>query len=250
MTHARNRPYLSIILPTYNEAQNIVDLIRELKRTVKVPNEIIVVDDNSPDGTSKLVNDYIRQYKRQRVRIEIRLKDKGLTNSISRGIQLARGQIVAWMDCDFSMPPRVINTLMAKLEEGYDIAAGSRFIPGGQTKRLIAHKKDSVVAILFSSLLNLCIRLLLGSWFHDYTSGFVVVRKQVFDALTLRGNYGEYFIDFIYRAHSASFRIAEVPYVCLPRRKGESKTSGSIWKLLRLGIQYLTMTIRVRLGIS
>src|SRR3989338_10457938 len=98
----------SVILPTYNEAENIIDLIKEIKKNIKYKKEIIVVDDNSPDGTSKLVKDFITKNKKSNVRLETRFKKRGLTNSIRRGIELAKGDVVVWMDCDFSMPPNVI----------------------------------------------------------------------------------------------------------------------------------------------
>src|SRR6266576_880987 len=103
---------ISVILPTYNEAGNIVDLIRAINRSVTHPKEIIVVDDNSPDGTSGLVHDLIASGSVPNVRLETRLTDRGLTKSIRRGIELSQGDVVMWLDCDFSMPPEVMPALL------------------------------------------------------------------------------------------------------------------------------------------
>ncbi len=228
----------SIILPTYNEAGNIQELIEEIDRTVRYPKEIIVVDDNSPDGTSGKVASYMKKTHRAHIRLETRKTNRGLTPSIRRGIEIARGDVVVWMDADFSMPPRVINTLVHMLEQSFDVAVGSRFVPGGETKHAKG-AKESRAAIVLSALFNRIVPILLGQQFHDYTSGFIAVRREVLRVIPLRGFYGEYFIDLITRAFRQGFRVAEVPYVCLPRRAGTSKTD------LLAGRRYISAVLRL-----
>lgn len=222
---------VSVVLPTYNEAGNIVALCELIHASIRQPHEIIVVDDNSPDGTSKLVQGLIDSGEIPGLRLETRLTDRGLTKSIRRGIELATGDTVVWMDCDFSMPPEVIPQLLAKVEDGWDVAVGSRFIKGGSAKQGAGN--ESGLAIVLSHALNIVTRLLLTTRFHDYTSGFIAVRKSVLDAVPLRGDYGEYFMDFIYRVILKKFRIVEIPYACVPRRAGESKTAAQLWKFGR-----------------
>ncbi len=229
---------VSIVLPTYNEAGNIVALCEAIHSAVSHPHEIIVVDDNSPDGTSKLVRDLIATGTVPNLRVETRLTDRGLTKSIRRGIELSTGDVVAWMDCDFSMPPDVIPSLLGALEAGADAAVGSRFVEGGKSKE--GEGNESRLAIFLSGVLNVLTRLLLFRSFHDYTSGFIAVRKTVLDAIPLRGDYGEYFMDFITRAILAGVKVTEIGYVCVPRQAGESKTGAQMWKfgknyLLTLG---------------
>src|SRR5688500_5538138 len=96
---------LSVILPTYNEADNIVPLIEEVRRAVGDA-EIVVVDDDSPDGTWRRVEEA-----RPEVRLLRRVGRRGLTSAIREGIQASRGERVAWMDCDFSTPPEVLPRL-------------------------------------------------------------------------------------------------------------------------------------------
>src|SRR4030042_4305376 len=99
-----NIKLVSIILPTYNEAENILELINAITQTLRsYKKEFIVVDDNSPDGTSNIVKDFIKKNKKNNIRLETRYKNKGLTNSIKRGIELSKGEIIVWLDCDFSM---------------------------------------------------------------------------------------------------------------------------------------------------
>ena len=243
MTHKIN--LISIILPTYNEAENIVPLIKEIDRVIKAKKEIIVVDDNSPDGTSKIVTNFIKKNKTKKIKLKTRLSNRGLTNSIKEGIKLSKGDVVVWMDCDFSMPPFVINKLLEKIEEGYDISVGSRFVKGGQFKKAKKGKKDSLLAIILSRMMNYIIQFILGNNFKDYTSGFIAARKKVFKKVHLRGDYGEYFIDLIHKSFAYKFKITEVPYICLPRSKGESKTGSNLWQYLKRGAKYIVLTLRL-----
>lgn len=237
---------VSIVLPTYNESENIVDLIRAIDKVVKYKKEIIVVDDNSPDGTSSKVYKYLTKYRKKNILLKTRFKNRGLTNSLKGGIRMASGDIVVWMDCDFSMPPAIINKLLAKIETGNDIAVGSRFVAGGGFK--IDHSSaqiDSPIAIILSRLMNISIRTFLGGGFYDYTSGFIAVKRHVFDKITLRGDYGEYFIDLIYKSLALKFKITEVGYICLPRQRGVSKTGQNLWQYLRRGIKYIGLTLQL-----
>lgn len=237
---------VSVILPTYNEAENIVELIGEIFKVIRHRKEIIVVDDNSPDGTSRVVKQLKERNKKINLRLETRYKNRGLTNSIKRGIDIAKGDIVVWMDCDFSMPPILINKLIKKIEDGYDISVASRFIKGGGFKKDNSAKKlDSPAAIVLSRLMNFTIQFMLGRDFRDYTSGFIAAKKKVFSKVKLRGDYGEYFIDLIFKAKGCKFKIVEIPYVCLPRRKGESKTGQNLGQFLMRGYKYIFLATQL-----
>lgn len=245
MVNKKKINLVSIILPTYNEAENILPLIKEIRRSVKSKHEIIVVDDNSPDQTSQIVSRFIKKSRTKNIRLKTRLSNRGLTNSIKDGINLSKGNVIMWMDCDFSMPPFVINKLLKGIEEGYDICVGSRFIKGGQFKKAEKGEKDSPLAIILSRMMNYVIQFILGNNFKDYTSGFIAARKNVFKKVHLRGDYGEYFIDLIYKSFAYKFKITEVPYICLPRSKGESKTGSNLWQYLSRGSKYIILTLRL-----
>ncbi len=238
---------VSVVLPTYNEAGNIVDLCLAIDRAVTQPHEIIVVDDNSPYGTSRLVSELVASGTCPGLRIETRVTDRGLTKSIQRGIDLAQGDTVVWLDCDFSMPPGIIPQLLGKIESGHDIAVASRFVEGGKYKE--SHQwfggEESRAAILLSRLLNWFLRHALFASFTDYTSGFIAIRRDVLQKIRLNGDYGEYFIDLIFRAILMGHPFIEIPYVNVPRRAGESKTGTSFRHLFRRGLPYLWTIVRM-----
>ncbi|MFH1479041.1 MAG: glycosyltransferase [Candidatus Omnitrophota bacterium] len=232
---------LSMILPTYDEVENIKPLIDAIAEAVEGIHEIIVVDDDSPDGTSNIVENMIKEGKYPFLRLEKRLSDHGLTKSIARGIELSTGDVVGWMDCDFSMPPKYLPVLSSLIEAGYDVAVGSRFLLGGKWRDSL----DTATGALMSRILNFFIQICLDHRFRDYTSGFIVARKEVFDKIKLKGDYGEYFIDLIYRALKLKYNVVEVPYVWRPRQKGKSKTGARLADYFSRGWKYITTTIRL-----
>ncbi len=164
-----------------------------------------------------------------------RIGESGLTSAIARGIHDSDGDIVVWMDCDFSMPPeRVRDLVEAIVGGGYDLAVGSRYVPGG---RDVGH---SWMARAFSRTINLAAALTLGFGVRDYTSGFIAGRRAVLQQFDLRGDYGEYCIDLLARAQRAGVRIVEVPYVCTERRSGQSKTGVNVRDYVRRGRKYVS----------
>src|SRR5262245_26635316 len=150
MSQQNQTPKISIILPTYNEAGNIELLMdRTLQALGNYPGglEIVVVDDNSPDGTWHLVARKAEQD--ARIRLIHRRNENGLTSAISRGLTEGRGEWLGWMDCDLSMPPEQWPQLAQALAQGADMAVGSRYVPGGGD---VAH---SLTGRLFSRLIHI-----------------------------------------------------------------------------------------------
>ncbi|MFQ5577879.1 MAG: polyprenol monophosphomannose synthase [Anaerolineae bacterium] len=230
---------ISIVLPTFNESDNIIPLVeRTLAALADYAMEVVVVDDDSPDGTWRLVAD--KAARDSRVRLIRRTTERGLTSAIWRGIVEARGEWVGWMDCDLSMPPEAWPRLADALRDGADIAVGSRYVPGGAD---VAH---SPTGRAFSRVINLAAGLLLDWRIKDYTSGFILARRAVFQAITLRGDYGEYCIDLLYRAVKGGFRVEEVPYICVPREAGESKTAANAWGYVTRGVNYVKTLAHLR----
>lgn len=231
------QPTISVVLPTFNERGHIVDLIAAIQEALPSGVEIIVVDDDSPDGTWQAVQDYATSH--PGVRLLRRIGRRGLTSAFNEGIRLSTGQVVCWMDCDFSMPSEKLPELVAATRIT-DLAVGSRYIRGG------ADVGHSVMALMFSRAINLFAGALLGFYVHDYTSGFIAARRHVLDAIPLRGDYGEYFIDLMARAKRMGFTVTEVPYTCVPRRSGESKTGTNVWGYLSRGAKYVTTILTLR----
>lgn len=251
MTHPRSPesvPAVSVLLPTYNEAENIVPLIDALRPLLPEASEIVVMDDNSPDGTADLVRAHSQTLNDPRIRVIQRLHHRGLTNSLREGIQSTHGKVVVWMDCDFSMPPEVIPVLLSNLDEGFHAVVGSRFVRGGSFKQHTEGTPDSALAVFLSRAMNVAIQLFLDHSFKDYTSGFIAIRREVLDDVPLRGDYGEYFIDLIFRALRKGYRVLEVPYTCIPRQRGVSKTGQTLAQYLTLGTGYVLTALSLRLG--
>jgi len=236
-------PQISIVLPTYNEAGNIEPLIeRTLRALGDHPGgvEVVVVDDDSPDGTWQLVAQ--KAQADPRVRLIHRQNESGLTSAIRRGIREAQGQWVGWMDCDLSMPPEEWPRLADALANGADMAVGSRYVPGGGD---VAH---SLAGRLLSRIINLWAGVWLAWSIKDYTSGFILGRREIFNQIDLRGDYGEYCIDLLYRTHRAGYTIRELPYLCVPREAGQSKTATNVWGYLTRGVNYVITIFRLRFG--
>lgn len=229
------------VLPTFNERENIAALIEGILTNSITPHMVLVVDDNSPDGTADIVRALAARYNSAdslRVALYVRTGQKGLTSAIQCGIDFALetfgAEIVTWMDCDLSMPPADVARLVRTvLEEGADIAVGSRWIQGGAD---VAH---SWMARTLSRILNGFAVLMLGDAVHDYTSGFIAARAAVLRTIRLRGDYGEYCIDLLARAVRSGFVVKEVPYTCVPRTAGESKTGANLWDYLAKGRKYV-----------
>ena len=236
---------VSVILPTYNEKDNVLLLILDIQSQLNNQEyEIIVVDDDSPDGTWKIVQKL--KEKDEKIHLIRRQGRTGLTSAISEGIDVATGVVVVWMDCDLSMPPEKINDLLQKINDGYDLAVASRYAPGGGTV-IIEKGQDSIISAVLSFLMNIAIQRILDSSFKDYTSGFIAVKKDIVDDIKLRGDYGEYFIDFIYRAIKKGYKIVEIPYICQARVYGVSKTGSSLIQYFKRGRKYIWTALRLRL---
>ena len=236
------------MLPTLNEVENIVPLIEDLYAAVPDLHEVVVVDDDSTDGTGASVRAYAAAHPDRRVRLEVRAADHGLTKSIAHGVRVATGEVVVWMDCDLSMPASVVPGLLHGLDEGYDIVVGSRFVSGGSFKQDTSGTQDSAVAVALSRLMNYGVQFLLDHRFKDYTSGFIAVKRAIVLDLGLRGDYGEYFIDLLFRALRAGYFVLEIPYVCLPRLHGTSKTGTTLRQYLRRGRGYVVTALGLRVA--
>lgn len=235
------------VLPTYNERDNIVPLIERLLKANDDPYMVLVVDDNSPDGTWQVVEELQQKYNTPdltKVALVRRTDEKGLTSAIQKGIDTAieefGAEIVTWMDCDLSMPPEDVPRIVAALQKtGAAVALGSRWVKGGQD---IAH---TLMARTLSRVINGFGRLMVSNQVHDYTSGFIAARASVLRVIRLQGDYGEYCIDFLGRSVKQGYRVIEIPYICVPREAGESKTGLNLWDYLSKGRHYVTTIVRL-----
>jgi dolichol-phosphate mannosyltransferase len=228
----------SVIVATYNERENISRLIAETLAHVPEA-EMIVVDDDSPDGTSGEVQ---RNWGHDaRVRLITRVGERGLPSALADGIAAARGQKLAWLDADFNMEPAFLPVLFAALEE-VDLAVASRYVPGGEDGR------GPRLRVWGSVAANIVARTLLDASVRDYTSGLMAVRREAVERVPVRRHYrhGDYCIDFLFRARRAGLRIREIPFRCLDRQAGETKTGATVGQFLLMGATYLQTILKLR----
>src|SRR6185369_8106608 len=233
-------------MPTYNEAGNVASLMREVVASVSSCGfrdiEVIVADDDSPDLTWQIAA--VTDVPGATVRVLRRLENRGLTNSLNDAIAMAKNDVIVWFDSDFSQPPEMISQLLEKIRDGFDVAVNSRYLPGGGENR---SGDGSGLHLFLSRCLNYTLRYLLDPSFTDYTSGFIAARREVFRDIRLCGDYGEYFIDLIYRILlEKRFAVAELPYIMQPRRSGVSKTGSNLLHYLRRGRKYVSTVIGLR----
>lgn len=231
------KPKISVVLPSYNEKENVEEVITRISKAVgKELCEIIIVDDNSPDGTWRIVKEISKND--DRVKLIHRIHEKGLASALDDGVKAANGNVVVWLDCDLGLPPEDIPRLVAELEK-CDVAIGSRYVRGGRDFRPLWRS-------FLSTALNYYSSLLLGWKVRDYTSGFIAVRREVLDYVGWkREGFGEYFAEFAYNCVKKGFYVTEVGYKYRDRTKGTSKTQGLI-TLFKLGWQYGTRVLKIR----
>jgi dolichol-phosphate mannosyltransferase len=245
MTSLESLGPVSVIMPTLNEAGHIADLIRDAVAAIREVGvsaiEVLVVDDDSKDRTWEIAG--AAQCPEAEVRVVRRMENHGLTPSLREGIRLAKHGVIVWMDCDYSHPPDRIPQMLYMLAQGYDVVVNSRYTVGGSESR---SGKGGTMQRVLSGCLNWGVRFMLRPSFSDYTSGFVAVRRAVLEEIPLRGDYGEYFVDFIFRALRKGLQVCELPYMAPPRRSGESKTGSNLFQYLRRGRKYLSTVARLR----
>lgn len=227
-----------IIIPTYNERSNLPPLVEQIHQALPAA-DILVVDDNSPDGTGLLAE--AMAAKDKRVQVLRRPGKLGLGTAYIAGfrIALSRGyDFVFEMDADFSHDPSYLPQILEAARERADLVIGSRRVPGGGTENWGLGRR------VISSGGSLYARTILGIGVRDLTSGFKCFRRQVLESIDLDAVHSEGYsfqIEMTYRALCLGFRVAEVPIIFVDRRVGQSKMSRRIF------VEALLMVWRLRL---
>ncbi len=225
-----------VIIPTYNEAENIADIIAAVK-TLPEDFDILVVDDNSPDGTAKIVRQAAQEHKG--VHLLLRKQKEGLGKAYIAGFRWALKHDYAYifeMDADFSHNPKDLPRLLDTLRTDADMVIGSRYISGVNVVNWPLSR------VLLSYFASWYVRLITGMHIKDTTAGFVGYRRRVLESIDLDriqfSGYG-FQIEMKYRARSKGFRIREIPIIFVNRQKGVSKMSGGIITEGLLGVMRL-----------
>jgi dolichol-phosphate mannosyltransferase len=232
----------TVCLPTYDERPNLEPMLRALAAVLREDDRVLVIDDNSPDGTGELADRLAEEL--EFVSVLHRPHKEGLGPAYLAGFRraLAEGaELVLEMDCDFSHDPADVPRLIAACEQGADAALGSRYVPGGSIPNW------GLVRRAISAGGNVYARALLSSPVHDLTGGFKCYRRTVLETIDLDAvdSKGYAFqIETTYRAARAGFRVVEVPIAFVDREHGGSKMSRTIvleaaWKVPTLRLAAL-----------
>jgi dolichol-phosphate mannosyltransferase len=230
----------SVIIPTYNERENIRPLVEGIVG-LGLGSQVIIVDDNSPDGTGQLADELAAEH--SAVRVIHRPAKLGLGTAHIAGMKVALeagADLVLTMDADFSHHPRYIPDLLAALEE-HDVAIGSRYVAGGDTLYCSLPRRA------LSRGANLLARSVLSLPAGDATAGFRGYRWEVLESIALDdivSNGYSFLIEMLYRCQQKGWRIGEVPIIFENRQRGASKISRAeivraMQTVLRLGWERL-----------
>tara|TARA_B100000575_G_scaffold291816_1_gene298621 strand:- start:3212 stop:4018 length:807 start_codon:yes stop_codon:yes gene_type:complete len=246
---------LSVILPVYNEKDNLEYFVPQIHETVvKLCQkfEILIIDDQSIDGTQNLIKKFKKEY--ENLSYFVRDAKRSLPMSIFNGVEKSKYENIMWLDADGSMDTIAIKKLILEFKQDTSkYYVGSRFIEGGGYKGQLENQKgffnlikniknseDSFLAIYLSILFNKILKFQMSTYVTDLTSGFIIgnkknIEKEPFE----KSNYGEYFLYLISDLISKNKTIIEIGYYCKPRVYGKSKTSNNLMTLIRLGLPYI-----------
>lgn len=225
-----------VIIPTYNEKENISNMIPEVLKLYPEGIDILVVDDNSPDGTGDIVKKITEE--NQRVHLLSRPGKMGLGTAYVAGFKYALEQgydYIFEMDADFSHDPKEIKNFLLNIKE-YDLVIGSRYIKGVNVINWPMHR------LLLSYFANIYTRIITGLPLKDSTGGFKCFRRKVLESIELDGiksNGYAFQIEMNFKAYKKGFKLKEIPIIFNDRFAGQSKMSNKIvreaitmvWKL-------------------
>ena len=244
------KKFVSIIIPTFNESKNITELLNQIQSNIpKGTNvEIIIVDDNSPDGTGRMVEKYVKDKmstaNRDQINPNISIKvihrkeKTGLMSALVNGISTCEGQNVLIMDADFSHPPEVINRMISELKkEPNCIIIGSRYITGGAINGMPFKRLLLSIGANFIARHGLCLKNV-----YDPMSGFFAFPKHTLHGMEFNTDGFKILLEILIKKKN-TVKIKEIPYTFKDRRFGQSKLNipiileyiKAVWKLYRYG---------------
>lgn len=208
------RRQISIIIPTYNEAKNIVRLVEEifscLKKS-KINSELIIVDDNSPDGTGRIAD---RLAKRYNIKVIHRKGKLGLGSAVIEGFKVAKNDILGVMDADLSHPPKaILRTVAPIMKDEADFVIASRYEPGGGIEEWPFHRK------MISDIARIMTRPLTRA--GDPLSGFFFLKRGILNGVKLEHKGYKICLEMLVKAKYK--KLKEVPYIFRNRFVGQSK---------------------------
>lgn len=226
-------PLVSLVVPTYNESENIIPFLESSQAVLKpFPYEIIVVDDDSPDFTWEKALAYAKDH--PHVRVHRRVGERGLSGAVLKGFEMAKGAMFAVMDADQSHDEKILPALINHIQRGADLAVGSRRIPGGGADKWPWYRRftSDIATRLAKGLLDIKL--------SDPMSGYFVVRRSLYEACKEKIVPMGYKILLEIYCMGRPSNVQEVPFIFRDRTLGHSKLTGGVMK------EYLRMLIRLR----
>lgn len=234
-----NAMKVSVIVPFFNEEENITPLIEKLKKVHKTqPFDLIAIDDGSTDSTSEILDGAAEDL--GFVHVVHHKKNSGWGAGLRSGFELSKrlgDEIAITMDGDMTHDPNDIPKLLRRINEGYDMVIGSRFLEGGGMEKVSFERE------LLSMVSNFVFTISISSKVKDYSSGFRAIRLSSLEGIDLESESFQINVEMIIKMEKAGLRIAEAPVWIHPRFKGKSKRKlqNEIPKYLRLVLTALRM---------
>lgn len=211
---------LSIVLPTYNERENIIILIPQIEEVFKsVKHEIIVVDDNSPDNTAECVLELNKIY--GNIRLLSRPKREGIGAAIREGYNYAKGKVVLSSDSDLSFPVEDMLKLFNRINEGYDLVVGCRHSLKGSYYEM--GKINTKIKGTMSKLGNLFLKNLTRMDIGDFSANFRAIKKEAWDKIDIKEKDNMALFEMIIKANYQGMKITKIPVSFFDRIYGKSK---------------------------
>ncbi|MBE0479424.1 MAG: glycosyltransferase [Dehalococcoidia bacterium] len=206
--------YLSLIVPTYNERDNIEPLLERVHKALSsYKYELILVDDNSPDGTAQMAESLASKYP---VQVVLRTNERGLASAVVAGFGQAAGRILGVMDADLQHPPEAIPAMLDAMQGGADMVIGSRYVEGGgmeewdSRRELISRVAKRITGLFLPSVRGI----------KDPLAGFFFLRREVVDGVKLAPTGYKILLEVLMKGRAA--KVVEVPYVFRGRERGKS----------------------------
>lgn len=207
---------LSVLIPTYNENRNLLELTKQIENNLLPLNfEIVFIDDHSPDGTADVAKNLAEVY--DNIKTLIRPSKLGLGSAILDGLKVANGRFIAVMDADLQHSPDVLPVMYAEISRGYDIVVASRYVDGGGcesltvSRKLISKGATYLAHILFSDTRKV----------RDVMSGYFMFKKNIVEGAKLNSTGYKMLLEFLVKCDYN--RVSEVPYIFKNRFEGKSK---------------------------
>ena len=220
----------SIVLSTYNEANYIENTISELEKNI--PNlEIVIVDDNSSDGTIEIIK---KLNQNNKYKVVFRKKSRNLASAFVRGLTETTGDNIGWIDTNMAELAVRFPEMINQLKSENDLVLLSRFVEGGGDNR-------AFIRAFCSKYFNIFCRVMFRTPIKDLTSSVFLMKRKILDEVTFLGyGHGEFFLEFLYNVYQKGFKVKEIPYI---QKKDEdisnSKSAPNLIKFFYLGFLYI-----------